>query len=258
MKIFLYLVNLLLATLVFLVAPLGWLMEATAQSKLEPYYHLLRPGGAGPFPALMLVPSCSGITSSRLSQAQELKGHGYVVIFVDYLSARGLENVCRGEVPGRDVARDMRDSARYLRSQPFVNPSQIGVIGWSGGAGAIIAALVGTQSNEEAPFRAAALFYPGCRGRRPWKVSVPVIMLLGGLDDVAPPQYCEKLVKDVPQGNPVEVHLYAEARHSFDRSDLRSLVQRPLLGGTVGYNEPAATQAWEEVRKFLNTHLRSQ
>jgi len=258
MKIFRYSVNLLVATLVLLVALPGWSMEVSAQSKLEPYYQLLRPEGAGPFPALMLVPSCSGINPSRQSQAQELKGQGYVVIFVDYLSARGLKSACRGEVPGRDVARDMRDSAYYLKSQPFVNGSQIGVIGWSGGAGAIIAALVETQLNEPAPFRAAALFYPGCRGRRPWKVNVPVIMLLGGSDDVAPPEYCQKLVTGVPQGSPLEVRLYPEARHSFDRSDLRSLVQRPLLGGTAGYNEPAATQAWEEVRKFLNTHLRSQ
>lgn len=39
---------------------------ATIQKGLKPHYRLLRPEGAGPFPALMLVPGCSGLNPSRL------------------------------------------------------------------------------------------------------------------------------------------------------------------------------------------------
>jgi len=39
---------------------------ATIQKGLKPDYRLLRAEGAGPFPALMLVPGCRGLDPSRL------------------------------------------------------------------------------------------------------------------------------------------------------------------------------------------------
>lgn len=231
---------------------------ANGQSKLEPYYNLLRPEGAGPFPALMLLPGSPGIVGNRPRQTEELKEQGYVVIFVDFLSARGMQSAGGGQVPRSDVAKDIQESVSYLRSQPFVNPSRIGAIGWSLGGGSILAALVEAKSSEPLPFQAAAVFYATCRGLGPWQVKVPVLMLLGALDDATPPEHCQQLAKALPPGYPIEVHVYPNARHSFDRSDLPAVQRRRVRGGTTGYNTQAASHAWEEVRKFFATHLKRQ
>jgi dienelactone hydrolase len=57
------------------------------------------------------------------------------VVFVDYLSARGLPN-CRGSgaVNAVEVGRDVLAVARYLQGQRYVKASQIAAVGWSLGA----------------------------------------------------------------------------------------------------------------------------
>src|SRR5712691_3890387 len=65
------------------------------QKRLEPHYRAYRPDGDGPFPAVMMISGCSGFTpsvapTSYTAVAERLKGEGSLVIFVDYLAARGL------------------------------------------------------------------------------------------------------------------------------------------------------------------------
>ena len=131
---------------------------AIVRKGLRPHYRLLRPEGVGPFPALMLVPGSRGIESTRLRQAKEVKELGYVVIFVDYLSARGLGR--RGRVTPREIAQDIRDSVTYLKAQSFVDGSRIGAIGWSRGGRSILTALEEAPIDRP-PFQAAAVFYKG-------------------------------------------------------------------------------------------------
>jgi dienelactone hydrolase len=206
----------------------------------------------------MLVPGSPGIVGNRPRQAEELKDLGYAVIFVDFLSARGLQSGAGGQISRREVAKDIHESASYLRSQSFVNPSRIGAIGWSLGGGSILAALGESKSGGLPPFQAAAVFYPTCRGLRPWHMKVPVVMLLGGLDDATPPEHCQQLAKELSPDYPIHVHVYPNARHSFDRADLPAVQRRRVRGGSTGYEPQAASQAWEEVRKFFANRLKGE
>jgi len=115
------------------------------------------------------------------------------------------------------------------------------------GGGGVLEAL--RAVSDTAPFRAGVAFYPVCEGVRPWKAPIPVVMLLGALDDVAPARSCQSLVRKLPAASPVSVHIYDGARHGFDASELVGVVRHPA--GTMAYNEAAATAAWGEVRKLL-------
>lgn len=229
---------------------------ATLQKRLEPHYRVRRPQGAGPFPAVLLVPGCGGVSPARVQTAEQLAGHGYVVVFVDYISSRGLQTACRGEVSLEEVAQDIRAASARLRALPHVTPDRLGVVGWSFGGAGMLASLAGSGQGAP-PFKAAAAFYPPCAGVGTWKTTVPVLLFLGGRDDIAPPGPCQDLVARVGPGRSVEVRLYPEARHSFDSSDLPATApSRAFAGKTIGYHAEAARQAWGEIVALFDRQLR--
>jgi dienelactone hydrolase len=83
-------------------------------------------------------------------------------------------------------------------------------------------------------------------------------MHLGALDDANPPQVCQELANTLPSGYPIEVKVYPNARHSFDRADLPARQTRRARGGSIGYDGQAALLAWDETRKFLAKHLKAE
>jgi dienelactone hydrolase len=128
---------------------------------------------------------------------------------------------CSGFTPHvrpNDVAGDILAAAAYARARPFIRASEISVIGY------------GIDT--------------------PWKTSVPLLMLLGGLDDVSPARACQELVTRLSGDLPIEVRLYPAARHAFDVPELPPLLRRER-GGTLGHDPQAAAAAREEVKRFL-------
>jgi dienelactone hydrolase len=230
---------------------------STLHKRLEPHYRTQRPQGPGPFAAILLVPGCGGVAAARLTTADDLVRRGYVVAFVDYLSARGLQTACRGEVTPDDVAQDIRAASAYISALPSVRKGAIGAVGWSLGGGGVLASLAGSDEAAGAPFRTAAAFYPVCRGLRPWTATVPVLVLLAGRDDIAPPALCEEVVRALGPRHRVDVRRFADARHSFDMSDLPAVApSRAFPGRTTGYHSDAARQAWTEVLLRFDAQLK--
>jgi dienelactone hydrolase len=225
------------------------------QERKDSPYRVVRPRGDGPHPALLFVSGCSGFAPHEaprhyLRTAENFAARGYVVVFVDYLGARGQE-VCGGAIRPHMVAGDILAAVEYARSASFIQPSDISVIGWSMGGGGVLAAIASLPVDAPPPFRAAIAYYPECYGvTMPLRVRVPLLMLLAGLDDVSWTWACQDLVKRLPRDFPVEVRLYPQARHAFDVPELP-----PALswrgGGTLGHDPNAAAAAREEVKRFL-------
>jgi dienelactone hydrolase len=226
----------------------GWSQTASP-------YRVVTPPGAGPHPTVLFVSGCSGFAPQEAPRhysrvAEDFRARGYVVVFVDYLDARGRE-ACGGAIRPYEVAGDILAAVAYARSSRFVQTSEISVIGWSMGGGGVLAAIARLPGDAPAPFRAAVAYYPECYGVvMPLQARVPLLMLLGGQDDVSWTWACQDLVKRLPAGFPVEVRLYPAARHAFDVAELP-----PLLlwrgGKTLGHDPEAATAAREEVKRFL-------
>src|SRR6516162_9133753 len=79
------------------------------------------------------------------------RSKGYVVVFVDYLSARGLLN-CRGSGAVNAVDRQRRTGRRPLSARTALREaSQISAVDWSLGGGAGLAALGQLTAAENSP-----------------------------------------------------------------------------------------------------------
>jgi dienelactone hydrolase len=93
---------------------------------------MLKPDGTGPFPGLVIMPTCSGRINGK-AWAQGAVDRGYAVLVVDPLTARDVWDNCyvAKPVPMSRLLQDSFDAAEHLRQQPFVDPTRIGLLGFS-------------------------------------------------------------------------------------------------------------------------------
>src|SRR5215813_1816182 len=171
--------------------------SASVAQTPEAQYRIFRPDTSGPHPAIALVSGCDGFAPSMAPtlyerRAEHLRALGHIVVFVDYLGRRGLKT-CAGPITHDDAARDLLSAVTWLRSQTAVDHSRITAMGWSYGARAVLVAL-SKQGESRLGFSRAVVYYPDCRALEPWKTAVPVLMLLGGDDDMTPAKSCQEAV----------------------------------------------------------------
>jgi dienelactone hydrolase len=233
------------------VACLTLVAPAAAQLP-EPTYRVFRPDARGPNPAVVFVSGCDGFAPSMAPavyerRAERLRSQGYVVVFADYLGRRGLKT-CAGPISHDEAARDVAAAAAWLGTQGDVNRTRIAAMGWSYGGRAVLVALA--RAGAAAPgFSRAVAFYPDCRALVPWKTPTPVLLLLGGEDDMTPPRLCQEAVTRVATPASVKIVVYPGARHAFDVPDLPASMK--LGFATIGYHAEATAAAQKEVEQFL-------
>jgi dienelactone hydrolase len=131
----------------------------------------------------------------------------------------------------------------------IVKKGAINIIGWSWGGAAALSALSPAESQEPIPVDAVVAYFPACDWVQKWDSEIPVLVLVGSLDNVAPYSKCETIFSSVPKPNKITVRVYDGAHHGFDNFQLPAEMQYGL--GTRGYNEAAAKSAWKEVTNFL-------
>ncbi|HZN26080.1 MAG TPA: dienelactone hydrolase family protein [Burkholderiales bacterium] len=209
------------------VTPIGSALEIPAT--------LIRPDGAGPFPAIVIMHDCSGLgprssgAPARWSKA--LVQQGYVVLIPDSFTPRGFpDGVCT--IPGSETtsasgyarAADAYGALAALRALPFVDGKRVGVMGNSHGGWTVLAAMVAAQPGGDNAlaeakrngFAAALALYPSCTPRYGgWSTArekgsrfgpavtfsgtyqplAPLLILTGEKDDWTPAEPCRRLVE---------------------------------------------------------------
>ena len=126
-----------------------------------------KPEGEGPFPAILLVHTCGGVTEHLGYWRKKAIENGFVAFILDSFTSRGSKN-CRPRAPismERGV-EDVLDAVHHLKSLSFVDPEKIAVFGFSwGGMAGLLSASPGYVSDiAEAgkPPTAIVSFYAAC------------------------------------------------------------------------------------------------
>ena len=209
---------------------------------------------AGPYPAVVVLHGCAGISSHSAKIADQLGAWGYVALTVDSLGPRGIAGHCGGGL-FLDQAFDAYAALRYLSQLDFVDPARVAVLGQSmGGWSALYDVdhdFAAQYFNER--FRAAIAYYPGC-GIPAAMMTAATLVLIGEADDWTPAERCREMVAHArPDGATIALSVYPGAYHAFDVAELKPGVR--FLGHWLEYNEPAARDAEQKLRAFLAANL---
>jgi dienelactone hydrolase len=216
--------------------------------------NLQRPAGPGPFPAVLVLAGCDGVSSLENKTATELVKQGYVALVLDVLAPQGLKNACTaGAGTIATSARFAYVSLGWLAAQPGVIPDHLGVIGFSMGAIEILGLVDPLTPHVPPPgLRAAVAYYPDCAQRRA-DVSVPLQILDGDADDWTPAPPCAALAQAAAAaGKTVQITTYPGATHAFNLPG----AQRTYLGHTLRYDGDADRDSDAKALSFLATYLR--
>jgi dienelactone hydrolase len=237
-----------------LTADLTFPVEAEPASAITiPRMAMLKPDGAGPFPAIVLLHQCSGLNISLADWAKAAVANGYAVLLVDSFGQRDVKSVCGGPRAGVNLPRGTRDAlqaADHLRRQSFVDKDRIALVGFSWGA------MVGLMADSQhyiaaldagSGFNAVASFYPGCfriyppNGSPPFEIlnldiARPLLVLMGEADTETPSAECiGRLEAAKAAGAPVTWHVYPTATHCWDCKHADGLSKIDIRGHLVTY-----------------------
>lgn len=112
---------------------------------------------------------------------------------------------------------------RYLRTRPDVDGTRVGLMGWSNGGSATLAAMADDKPGDMSKlgFKAAVSMYPGCglkgRFKSGYKPYAPVRVHMGTGDEEVSPKTCQALVAHSrDKKGDIDITLYKGAEHSFD------------------------------------------
>jgi dienelactone hydrolase len=240
------------ATIVEFESPLG------GRQPLQGY---LRQGNTGvPSPAVVLLHGCNG-NWQRLDQrwGKRIASWGYATLTVDSFGPRGIRNTCSSGAPV-DLAFDAYRALDFLVRQPSVDPARVVAMGFSQGGWLTLTSVEHgiIEQTVQNKFRAAVAFYPPCLGFK-GNMTVPVLILIGELDDWTPAKECRNMVdgrddwgisRRKGEGIPTRLIVYPHAYHGFDATNLKAPSE--ILGHHLEFNQSATDQSITAVHEFLN------
>jgi len=241
----------------------GHAVAVTSPAPASLTAELYTPSGRGPFPTVILMHGCGGVTPNVKAWAVWLRHEGYAAFVLDSFGGRGIRRLCAGsaELTGRMRAPDVFAAADYLKRLPQVDSQHLAAMGFSHGGWTLLTSASTEAKYPSASLRAFVLFYPSCGGFKRLPGSTPVLILIGAKDDWSPAPPCQALAQSAgAAGRPVRIVVYPNAYHHFDGAEVhkRTFVAeaRGGRGATVDYDPRAHEDAEKQVRSFLAATLR--
>jgi dienelactone hydrolase len=253
-------------------------INATPGTPREIPAELFRPVGDGPFPAVVLLHGCQGVSDTTRQWGRWFSQHDYVALVIDSWTPRGIGRACLAsepELPSTERFDDSVGALRLLRGLSFVDGARVGTMGWSSGGvfamavingGSLARASARGVTMPEPGYRAAVAIYPGgCQSLASEAVVKPLLVLAGEADDWTPARFCVEMVEAMRgKGAPASIIVYPGAFHYFDVEGLaRTFLpdvgndNRPGgAGATVSFDAEASADAHRQVEAFFARHLR--
>ena len=220
--------------------------------------YLSKPPGDGPFPAIVHLHGCGGLTAERRAHdAEQFTRWGYVILEVDSFATRGIKEACgASKLPARQA--DALGALIYLSKLPFIDPRRIAVVGYSQGgtAALVIASAQPADIFEILPglqYKAAVAYYPSCSAAAD-ELAIPTIVIIGELDDWSLASECRRMMmRRDGKGAPIKLTVLPEAYHSFDSPSAGYGIQ--YFGHWLRYNSVASGRAAAATHDFLAAQL---
>ena len=260
----------LVLAILFSLAPIAATGQSIEERVVDNHYAYV-PSSTGPFPTLIAIPGCSGISTEDTAfenssldlqeddllfrrhyraMATNLRDEGYAVYLIDVHRAEGILTACAGEISSERLADYISAAIAWVADQPNVEQDKIHIIGWSMGGRGVLEWLHGPRESAK-KLKSAIAVYPGCEEAADLTIKIPILMLLGGADDIAEPTTCEELVRIAAAKDQIDLKIYPGARHGFDIEDAPPFID---IGGgmTVGYQRAASEASWKEILSFLD------
>ena len=221
--------------------------------------YLFQPATPGPWPAIVMLHGRGGPYSSNdnadctyvgndttspcnaatLSKRHAMWGaywsaHGYLALLPDSFGPRGKahgfgrfthDDPDRADVNEMTVRPlDAEGALAYLRGRGDVTPSQIFLQGWSNGGSTALNVMI--RQGNQAGYRGALVFYPGCGQAALLAPTIataaPIALFLGADDEEVSPLICQRVADRSQQaGAHIDVTLYPGATHDFDEPSSR-------------------------------------
>ena len=227
-------------------------------------------------PAVALFHGCGGAYDRRGALSQRMRDYaalfnaqGMHALVVDSLTPRYEKEICTQRTGSRRVTvasrrLDTLGAIAYLAERRDVDAARIGLVGWSHGGSTVLGATNRRRRDVASALAMPAFavaFYPGCETelKRGYEPTVPLLLLVGELDDWTPAAPCRALARASAEPKP-EIESYAGAWHGFDsnvpvrlRKDVPNGVN-PGQGVHVGGNAAAARASRERLLRFLAAH----
>lgn len=193
---------------------------------------VLMHGRAGAYSSLAKgVYDASTLTIRHRYWAEYWASRGYYALIIDSFGARGFPGgFAAGTYSQRPASvnevtirpLDAYGALRFLRSLDGVDGDRVGLMGWSNGGSAVLAAMADDKPGDmrRLGFRAAVSMYPGCglqnRFRRGYRAYAPVEIFIGTADEEVSHDRCRTFAAGAGAGAPVGFSSFAGATHSFD------------------------------------------
>ncbi len=206
-------------------------------------------------PAVLLVPGCAApLISSRAAlftrYASRLNEAGFAAAVLNYPGAEQGEPACEQTAPPALVASAIREGLAELAAHPGVNPARLHVVGWSWGGRGVLDAL-----NDARPIPglvSAAALYPNCPPPGAWASPLPLLMLVGEKDTIAPADACRAWADGSEGPGPVVIHRYVAVGHGFDADEAGDpAFAAYATGAPLNFDASTGYQAWLDLLKFL-------
>ena len=229
-----------------------------------------------PRPAVISLHGCGGLLDAKggLSRNRHRVAEYFNVermhfLAIDSFTPRGLKSICETRQNLRTIDQeDRRDDVfaaiRWLAQRPDVDRNRIAVVGYSNGGSTVLSVVDRTEKAVRAqPLqpRAAVAFYPGCVAyQQMWnyEIGVPLLLMIGALDDWTPPHYCQWLrdrVRRAQKDARFELIIFPDTHHGFDGyGPIQVRTGLPTKSGsaTVGANPEARDKAMRRMFDFLS------
>lgn len=231
-------------------------------------------GHSEKIPAVIVVHGSGGVDSRGGHYVQMLNQAGIATLELDLWAARGVRSAAERPRSVVETLPDAYAALNFLSNRDEINPSKIGIMGFSwGGVVSMLTANKKYQDQFAAPnqsFAAHAPFYPVC-----WVYNVAPsyefkeltgspVLIQAGLDDTYDePNTCGNLVNSLSASDKANVHLimYENATHAWERREPDGAANDPYShlgkGGEVPlrYNPTATEGSTKAVIEFFNANL---